>query len=111
MLLAGDDGENVALLKPAKHVEPGTKVLANGSEPSGEKVLKFKKFKKMKIEVVNIGKESVKGEDTYSIDFPLREEWYGMQGVVFHDKKPLILHIGDVLIIPDKKIKPGGKVR
>ncbi len=110
MLLAGDDGENVALLKPVEHVEPGTRVMANGVECFGEKTLKFKKFKKMKIEVVNIDNKVV-GEKEYDIDFPLKEEWKGHQGVIFHDKKPLILHVGEILITPDKKIKPGGQVR
>ncbi len=92
-------------------ISRGTRVMANGTEPAGEKILKFKKFKKMKIEVVDIKENTVVGEEEYTLDFPLREEWLGKQGVVFHDKKPLILHVGDVLIVPDKRITPGGQVR
>ncbi len=111
MLLAGDDGERVALLKPMKDLKPGTKVMANGVEPAGEKILKFKKFKKMKIEVVDIKENKAIGAEEYTLDFPLREEWLSKQGVVFHDKKPLVLHVGEVLIVPDKRIAPGGQVR
>ncbi len=110
MLLAGDDGDVVALLKPARELPPGTKVLANGIEPAGAKMLKFKKFRKMKLEIVDIG-EKLHGDADYSVDMPLKEDWHGLQGVVFHDKKPLLLHVGDVLIVPDKKVRPGGKVR
>lgn len=111
MLLAGDDGEVVALLKPEKDVPPGTRVQANGIECEGSKTLRFKKFKKMKIEIVDIVNETAKGAEEYTIDYPIPNEWIGKQGVVFHDKKPLILHINEVLITPDKKVRPGGTVR
>ncbi len=109
MLLAGDDGEHVALLKPEKDVPPGTKVQANGVEPLGTKVLKFKKFRKLHLEVVNIEDGKLVGKDTYTAD--VREEWKGKQGVMFLDRKPLLLHVGDTLIIPDKRVSPGGSVR
>ena len=111
MLLAADDGKQVALLKPQRELPPGTKLMASGIVPHGGKTLKFKKFKKMKIEVVDIKDGEVAGKESYKIDFPIKEQWVGKQGIVFHDKKPLILHVGDVLISPDKKVKRGGMVR
>ncbi len=111
MLLAGDDGNNVALLKPEKEVAPGTRVEANGIIGRGEKILKFKKFKKMVLEIVNIENEKIAGSKAYTVNFTIPNDWRGKQGVVFIDKKPLLLHVGDILIVPDKKISPGGKVR
>ncbi len=111
MLLAGDDGKVVALLKPEREVPPGTRVQASGVESNPERMLKFKKFQKMKIEVVDIQGTAVKGSSEYHVDFPIPENWVGKEGVVFHDRKPLILHVGDVLIVPDKPVTPGGRVR
>ena len=111
MLLAADDGEKVSLLMPQGDLPIGTRVMASGVISEGNKILKFKKFKKMKMEVVDIRDEDVMGNENYKIDYPIKDDWIGKQGIVFHDKKPLILHVDDILISPDKRVKPGGKVR
>ncbi len=115
MLLAGEDDTTVGFLTPQGNVPLGSKVQANGIQSNPKGILKFKKFQKMKMEVVNIEKENgrivAKGNKDYAIDFKVPEDWIGKQGVVFIDKKPLILHIGDILIAPVKYVKPGGKIR
>ncbi len=113
MLLAGEDKNTVAFLTPAGEVPPGSRVQANGNYSSFEGILKFKKFQKMRMEIVDIiekgGKVIAVGSENYDID--LRSDWKGKQGVVFFDKKPLILHIGDIIISPEKRIERGGKIR
>ena len=115
MLLAADDGETVALLTPGDNVKAGTYVMANGIESSHRAVLKFKKFKKLKIIsgiITDTGnKITVKADKEYIIDHSAPEEWKNKQCVVFLDKKPLILHVGDALIYPDRVVTPGGIVR
>ncbi len=111
MLLAADDGNTVSLLTPVDDVPLGSKVAASGIIPYNPKTLKFKKFKKMTMEVVDIRGKEVFGRDKYEIDYQVRDSWIGKEGVIFHDKKPLILHVGDVLISPEKRVKPGGNVR
>ena len=111
MLLAGEDENTVAILTPQGDVKPGTKVQANGTYSDASEILKFKKFKKLKMEVVDIQDSGIMGSQEYKIEFNIPKEWKGKQGVVFLDKKPLILHIGNVLISPEKKVMPGGKIR
>ncbi len=115
MLLAGEDESTVAFLTPHGDVKPGTRVQANGITPEAKGIIKFKKFQKMKLEVVDIverdGKIVAKGSSEYPLDFKIPEDWVGKQGVVFHDKKPLILHVGNVRIAPEKPVSPGGKIR
>ena len=115
MLLAGEDETTVGFLIPQGDVPPGSRVQANGVYSNPKGILKFKKFQKMKMEVVNIERENgkivAKGNKDYPLDFKVPEDWIGKQGVIFIDKKPLILHIGDVRIAPVKYVKPGGKIR
>jgi methionyl-tRNA synthetase len=115
MLLAGDDGSTVGFLTPLGNVKPGERVQASGIYSNPKGILKFKKFQKMKMEVVNIERRGndviAKGKDEYILDFNIPESWIGKQGVIFFDKKPLILHIGDTLITPVKYVEPGGKIR
>ncbi len=115
MLLAGEDENTVAFLTPQGDVPPGAKVEASGVRASPDKVLKFKKFQKIKMEVVDLVKKEGKivalGSKEYPIDYRAAEKWLGGQGVVFIDKKPLILHVGDVPIAPEKRIARGGKIR
>ncbi|AGB04829.1 methionyl-tRNA synthetase [Aciduliprofundum sp. MAR08-339] len=115
MLLAGEDDNTVGFLTPLGDVEPGARVQANGVHSNPKGILKFKKFQKMKMEVADIikrdGKVVAVGKGEYPIDYRPAESWAGKQGVVFHDKKPLILHVGDVPIGPVRYVKPGGKIR
>ena len=111
MLLAGEDENTVAILTPFGDVAPGTRVQANGLYSDASEILKFKKFKKLKMEVINIDAQKLLGSSEYKVDFSIPKEWIGNQGVVFHDKKPLLLHAGSVLIGPEKRVKPGGKIR
>ncbi len=111
MLLAGEDENTVAILTPQGDVKPGTRVQASGIYSEPPPVLKFKKFKKLKMEVVDIQDSKVIGSSEYRIEYPIPEEWKGKQGVVFLDKKPLLLHVGKVLISPEKRVKRGGKIR
>ncbi len=115
MLLAGEDENTVAFLTPQGDAEPGARVQANGVYSNPEKVLKFKKFQKMKMEVVDIEKRDGKiiavGSKDYEINYRQAENWVGKQGVVFVDKRPLILHVGDVPIAPEKPVARGGKIR
>ena len=115
MLLAGEDANTVAFLTPQEDVPPGSRVQANGIYSNPKGILKFKKFQKMKMEVVNIEKKDGKivavGSKDYPLDFKVPDDWVGKQGVVFIDKKPLLLHIGNVRIAPVKYVKPGGKIR
>jgi len=115
MLLAGEDENTVAFLTPQGDAPIGAKVQANGVYSNPQKTLKFKKFQKMKMEVVNLQKKNGKivaiGKDEYPLNFKVPDEWIGKQAVIFLDKKPLILHIGQVRIAPEKPVKPGGKIR
>ncbi len=111
MLLAGEDENTVAILTPFGDVAPGTRVQANGMYSNASETLKFKKFKKLKMEVINIDAQKLLGSSEYKVDFSIPKEWIGKQGVIFHDKKPLLLHAGSVLIGPEKRVKPGGKIR
>ncbi len=111
MLLAGEDETTVAILTPKGDVPLGTRVQANGVYSEPPALLKFKKFAKLKMEVVDIISERrVRGKEEHTVDYPLRD-WIGKQGVVFYDKKPLILHAGNIIIAPEKRVKPGGKIR
>ncbi len=76
MLLAGDDGKHVALLMPEQTLPPGTRVMANGLEPLAGKVLKAKKFRKLKMEVVNIASGKAQGNDEYLIHHS-SSDWNG----------------------------------
>ena len=113
MLLAGEDENTVSLLTPMGEISLGERVQAGGNYSNPRGVLKFKKFQRMKMEVVDImekdGKIIASGTDDYPLN--INRDWVGKQGVLFFDKKPLILHVGDVIISPEKRVKRGGKIR
>ncbi|MFP3318195.1 MAG: methionine--tRNA ligase [Thermoplasmata archaeon] len=115
MLLAADDGKNVSLLTPTEKI-PGKRVIIKDFQPKNSEIIKHKDFSKMRFEVVRVEttgvKPLLKGSKDYTVEENIDDDLIGKEVVLFFEgNTPFILRTENGLILTDRIVDPGARIR
>lgn len=107
MLLAAESGNVVSCL--TVDADPGTQV--SGTAPAAR--IKYKKFAEHSMMVGRIKEKIFHGDKEYPAEFLDEElrDYEGPAAAIIHDGKAVVMSAGGKIIVPDKELSDGMKVR